>query len=75
VVKELLEAALEEEPARRTVLLQELCPDANVRTEVERLLAEHEQAGAFLSTPALGELTSDEGYGAPKRKIDSYYLT
>jgi serine/threonine protein kinase len=74
VVKELFEAALEQAPARRPSLLQERCHDANVRAEVERLLAEHEQAGGFLSTPALGELSPDEAFGAPKRKIDSYYL-
>jgi eukaryotic-like serine/threonine-protein kinase len=74
VVKELFEAALEEDPARRLPFLQERCHDANVRTEVERLLAEHEQAQGFLSKPALGELNPDEAFGAPKRKIDSYYL-
>jgi eukaryotic-like serine/threonine-protein kinase len=74
VVKGLFEAALEEEPARRTSLLEERCPDANVRAEVERLLAEHEQAGGFLSTPPLGELTPNLAFAAAKRKIDSYYL-
>jgi tetratricopeptide (TPR) repeat protein len=74
VVKELFEAALDEEPALRPSLLQDRCHDANVRAEVERLLAEHEQAQGFLSKPALGELNPDEAFGASKRKIDSYYL-
>jgi hypothetical protein len=49
-VKALFEAALEEDPADRSSFLKERCPDANVRAEVARLLAEHDQAGAFLST-------------------------
>jgi eukaryotic-like serine/threonine-protein kinase len=56
-VKALFEAALEEDPAQRSSFLKERCPDAGVRAEVERLLAEHERAGAFLSTPVLGKFT------------------
>ena len=68
-VKELFEAALEEAPARRSSLLQELCRDANVRAEVERLLAEHEQAGTFLSTPAIGRLTPDAASAPPTHNL------
>jgi serine/threonine protein kinase len=50
-VKEFFEAALQQERERRSSFLQERCHDAGVRAEVERLLAEHEQAGSFLSTP------------------------
>jgi tetratricopeptide (TPR) repeat protein/TolB-like protein/tRNA A-37 threonylcarbamoyl transferase component Bud32 len=53
-VKALFEAALDQDSARRSSFLEERCPDASVRAEVERLLAEHDQAGAFLSTPVLG---------------------
>jgi serine/threonine protein kinase len=74
VVKELFAAALEVEPARRPALLQERCHDENVRAEVERLLAEHDEAGKFLSVPAIGEPTPDEVLAPPKRKIDSYHL-
>jgi serine/threonine protein kinase/tetratricopeptide (TPR) repeat protein len=57
VVKELFEAALEEDPVRRPSFLKERCADASLRAEVERLLAEHEEAGPFLSTaPALDGL-------------------
>lgn len=52
-VKALFEAALEEKPASRSDFLAERCTDAYVRAEVERLLVEHDQAGAFLSTPPL----------------------
>jgi non-specific serine/threonine protein kinase/serine/threonine-protein kinase len=71
-VKELFDAALDQDPARRPAFLEESCSDAQVRAEVERLLAEHEEAGKFLSVPAIGE-TADEVL-ASKRKIDSYYL-
>ncbi|MGA7524463.1 MAG: serine/threonine-protein kinase [Acidobacteriaceae bacterium] len=74
LVKELFDAALDEEPARRLSFLQQRCSDANVRAEVERLLAEHEEAGEFLSAPAIGEPTPDEVLAPPKRKIDSYDL-
>jgi serine/threonine protein kinase len=57
-VKALFEAALEEAPADRSSFLEERCPDAGVRAEVERLLAEHDKAGAFLSTPVLGKFTA-----------------
>ena len=74
MVKELFEAALDEEPARRLSFLQERCGDVHLRAEVERLLAEHDEAGDFLSTPAIGEPTSDEVLAPPNRKIDFYYL-
>jgi eukaryotic-like serine/threonine-protein kinase len=54
-IKALFEAALEEDSARRSSFLQERCADPSLRAEVERLLAEHEQAGSFLSTPALDD--------------------
>jgi eukaryotic-like serine/threonine-protein kinase len=50
-VKALFEAALEQELANRSSFLRERCPDATLRAEVERLLAEHDQAGSFLSKP------------------------
>ena len=53
VIKELFEAALEEEVERRISFVQEKCADSQVRAAVERLLAEHELAGPFLSRPIL----------------------
>jgi hypothetical protein len=49
-VKALFEPALEEDLGHGSSFLKERCPDASLRNEVERLLAEHDQAGAFLST-------------------------
>jgi eukaryotic-like serine/threonine-protein kinase len=55
-VKELFEAALEEPPASRSGYLEEHCPDHTLRAEVERLLAEHDRAGSFLSSPLIGNV-------------------
>ena len=48
--KALFEAALEEDPANRSSFLKEQCSDASVCAEVERLLAEHDEAKSFLRT-------------------------
>jgi serine/threonine protein kinase/tetratricopeptide (TPR) repeat protein len=58
-VKALFEAALEEDAANRSSFLKERCPHASVCAEVERLLAEHDEAASFLSTPALGNVPSE----------------
>jgi eukaryotic-like serine/threonine-protein kinase len=53
----LFEAALEKAPVHRLAFLKESCADASLCAEVERLLTEHEQAGTFLSTPALDDFS------------------
>jgi hypothetical protein len=56
---------LDEDPARRSSFLKERCPDASLRAEVERLLAEHDQAASFLSTPVLANVPREaEGPGS-----------
>jgi hypothetical protein len=64
-VKELFEAALEKESAQRSSFVKERCGEPSVCVEVERLLAEHEDAGTFLSTPAAGFLPSQGGAAGP----------
>ena len=54
-MKALFDAALELDSSERSAFLRNNCPDFEVRAEVERLLTEHDQAGGFLSTPALGD--------------------
>jgi serine/threonine protein kinase len=55
-VKALFDAALElEEPEREAFLCAESADDS-VRAEVERLLAEYDEAGTFLSSPALAAI-------------------
>jgi serine/threonine protein kinase len=68
-VKELFEAALEEDSARRSSFLEERCNDAGVRAEVERLLAEHAQAGVFLSTPLLDNFALESDGAAADRRL------
>ena len=58
-VKALFEAALDQEPASRSLFLMEHCSDERLRSEVERLLREHQEAGTFLSTPVLRDLPFD----------------
>jgi eukaryotic-like serine/threonine-protein kinase len=65
-VKALFEAALEEDAANRSSFLKERCPDASVCAEVERLLAEHDQAASsFLSTGLPIDLPSDHHSNRP----------
>lgn len=55
-VKALFEAALEENASNRSTFLKERCPDPSICAEVERLLAEHDLAASFLSTPPLDNI-------------------
>jgi hypothetical protein len=57
-VKDLYETALECDPAQRADFVQRRSADAVVRNEVQRLLAEHDNVGNFLSTPLLWTGTS-----------------
>ena len=50
-VKEIFNAALDQSPEKREKFLSEACGgDESLRREVNRLLAEHDQAGEFLNT-------------------------
>src|SRR6266852_264316 len=62
-VKALFEAALELELPAREAFLRTKSADDSVRAEVERLLAEYDEAGTFLSSPALAAIPLQ-----PKRK-------
>jgi eukaryotic-like serine/threonine-protein kinase len=50
-VRELFEAAVDAEPRDVRLWLQAECDDADVRAEVESLLAHHSRAGSFLNEP------------------------
>jgi serine/threonine protein kinase len=52
--KALFEAALQQPHAKRASFLARLCPEEDLRAQVEKLLADHDQAGSFLSEPVLG---------------------
>src|SRR5262252_654427 len=53
-IKVLFEAALQQPPAKRASFLAKNCPEEDVRAQVEKLLADHDEAGSFLSDPVLG---------------------
>jgi serine/threonine protein kinase/tetratricopeptide (TPR) repeat protein len=55
-VKPLFDAASNMKPELRAAFLAQNCPDLNVRAEVERLLASHDKAGAFLAEPPVDGL-------------------
>src|SRR5215472_225735 len=60
-VKDLFYAALEHEPEARRAFLDVACgEDADLRRQVELLLAKEEKAGSFLETPAMGYTTATE---------------
>ena len=52
-VKALFESALERTPAERPAFVAGAAQDADVRREVERLLAHHVESGGLLSSPVL----------------------
>ena len=68
-VKALFEAALKEDPAHRSLFLKEHCPDLILGAEVERLLAEYDKAGSFLSTPPFGNLASEVDTETPAQRL------
>lgn len=61
---------MEQHPARRSSFIDERCSDAGVRAEVERLLAEHDQAGTFLSTPVMDAISPEEETVAVSLKME-----
>jgi serine/threonine protein kinase/Tol biopolymer transport system component len=73
-VKELFDAALDQDRAQRSSYLRDHCSDPTVRAEVERLLAEHDQAGTFLSTPAIDRLQAADEAEPAKRIAEGTVL-
>src|SRR2546422_4124384 len=52
-IKTLLESALERAPRERAAFLKEACAaDSSLQSQVESLIASHEQAGGFIESPA-----------------------
>src|SRR5262245_30027616 len=74
-VEEVFAAALAAEVSARTTVLDALCKDsADLRGEVEVLLAAHDRAGDFIDSPAVGERAPREGYG-PGTRIGAFRLS
>jgi len=53
-IKALFETTLQQPPSKRASFLARICPESDVRAEVEKLIANHDEAGSFLSDPILG---------------------
>src|SRR5213592_3810384 len=51
--KALFDAVLQRPPSERASFLASICPEEDLRQQVEQLLLNHEQAGSFLSKPIL----------------------
>ncbi len=81
MVKALFEAAQEVDSAGRSGFLNEAVSDPEIRAEVERLLAEYDKAGDFLSTPALLALQRNDlpleasASGGPEEDIKAEVLS
>src|SRR5580700_2209496 len=52
-VKSLFDSALERNPGDRSSYLKRNCSDASVLEEVERLLANYQEMGSFITAPAM----------------------
>jgi len=61
-VKGLFQAALERPVEARPAFLDQACPDAEVRQDVESLLVSHREAGNFLESPAALSSVIAQGY-------------
>src|SRR2546425_9503313 len=51
--KALFDAVLQRPPSDRASFLASICPEDDLRQQVEQLLINHEQAGSFLSKPII----------------------
>jgi serine/threonine protein kinase/Tfp pilus assembly protein PilF len=61
-IKELLHSALERAPQGRAAFVDDACAgDSTLRSEVEDLIASHEQAGSFIESPAFELMANSLG--------------
>src|SRR5579871_6685722 len=68
-IKALFDELLELKSEERAEFLLKNCSDPEVRAEVERLLVELDDAGAFLSTPALGKIHGEAQSPALTKRV------
>jgi serine/threonine protein kinase len=77
-IKSLLESALEREPHARAVFLKEACSDdPALQSEVESLIASHEQAGGFIESPAFELMAEslDQSHSIVGSELGPYRVT
>jgi serine/threonine protein kinase len=70
-VKALFDAALDLGPDERQAFLRARAPSASVLAQVERLVAEHKEAGNFLSEPAVAPLANQAIHGRDHLRLDT----
>jgi eukaryotic-like serine/threonine-protein kinase len=69
-VERLLHAALDRAPAERRSFIEKACAgDPALRTEVESLLAAHDERGSFLTAPAVNVMAQTLALDAPRRAV------
>jgi Tol biopolymer transport system component len=78
-IKELFHTAIELEPAARPAFLDRACAgDKSLQSEVEALIAAHEQEGAFIDAPAYqvaaNWLTDDKSDSLTGQQINHYKI-
>ncbi len=73
-VRDVLESALELPPEQRSRFLDESCADANLRAEIESLIASHDQAGAeVLNNPPVLLIEDEARFRLPPGKRIGIY--
>jgi hypothetical protein len=76
-VNELFYASLERQPETRLSFLELACgDDADLRLQIEQLLAKQEEAGSFLDTPAIAytAVTQTATMNPPPRQFGAYRI-
>ncbi len=74
-IDKLLEEALEWEADQRQAFLEQACAgDAELRKEVDKLLAAHEKAGSFVERPALDLVTQQPTQSLVGRNLGPYEI-
>lgn len=71
-IKSIFEAALERPAHDRSSFVSEACAeDESLRSEVESLLAGHDQAGSFMDAPAFAAISTDWADGLHERTFQA----
>src|SRR5712691_1979028 len=74
-IAEVFHAAVQHAPQNRQQFLEDACrDDADLRLEVESLLAHQEQGGSFLETPALLNPATSSGAAVIGRQLGPYRI-
>jgi hypothetical protein len=77
-LKGIFQAALQDAPQEREAFLDRACADQELRSEVRKLLAAHDQAGSFIEDSPVAGVAAAHAQRAPEslvgRRIGPYRL-